>query len=141
MRSLDNSPRDYNRIPDTPVRTGNNMSVRSRKTPVSQALPPSPAESTERHRSTPSPMGAEEDRIMNGIVRGAPGDQSIFSEGKTPEQKQVNRRKSQFYGETFAQREPITSARERVSRESPIIADLRTNVIVSRKVVGQVARV
>lgn len=75
-------------------------------------------------------MTREERRITRNIERGAPGDQAIFSEGKTQEQKDLAKRKSQYYGDVFAHREPNNSARERVSRESPILADVRTNVIV-----------
>lgn len=98
-------------------------------------LPPSPADSDvimpqASPRGSPSAMTREERRITRNIERGAPGDQAIFSEGKTQEQKDLAKRKSQYYGDVFAHREPNNSARERVSRESPILADVRTNVIV-----------
>ena len=73
----------------------------------------------------------EEQRITRGINRGAPGDQAIFSDAKTPEQKELAKRKSQYYGDAFAYREPNSSARERISRESMIMCDIKTNVIVS----------
>jgi hypothetical protein len=99
-------------------------------------FPPSPAESDPiMHEASPraslSATTKEQRRITRNIDRGAPGDQAIFSEGKTQEQRELARRKSQFYGDVFAHREPNTSARERISRESPILADVRTNVIVS----------
>lgn len=99
-------------------------------------LPPSPAESDiamrdVSPRESPSATTREERRITRHIDRGAPGDQAIFSDAKTPERKELAKRKSQYYGEVFAHREPNSSARERVTRESMIIADIRTNVIVS----------
>ena len=105
-------------------------------------LPPSPADSgtTMRHASprgdpsitsSPSATTREEQRITRNIDRGTPGDQAIFSDAKTPEQRELAKRKSQYYGEVFATRESNSSARERVLRESPILADVRTNVIVS----------
>ncbi|KAH7361023.1 Tautomerase/MIF superfamily [Rhexocercosporidium sp. MPI-PUGE-AT-0058] len=98
-------------------------------------LPPSPAESDTAMRGespggSPSATIKEEHRITRHIDRGAPGDQAIFSEGKTPERKELAKRKSQYYGDVFAYRESNTSARERVTKESMIVADLRTNVIV-----------
>jgi len=99
-------------------------------------FPPSPADSDPMmHEASPrGSLGAttkEQRRITRNLERGAPGDQAIFSEGKTQEQRELARRKSQFYGDVFAYREPNTSARERISRESPVLADVRTNVIVS----------
>lgn len=85
----------------------------------------------ESPRGSPSATTREERRITRHIDRGAPGDQAIFSEGKTPERKELAKRKSQYYGNVFAYRESNTSARERVTKESMIVADVRTNVIVS----------
>jgi hypothetical protein len=100
-------------------------------------LPPSPADSDlimHHANATDIPCATtkEERRITRNIDRGAPGDQAIFSQGKTQEQKDLAKRKSQFYGDVFAAREPTNTARERVAKESPILADVRTNVIVSR---------
>jgi hypothetical protein len=82
-------------------------------------------------QGSPSATDREEQRITRNIDRGAPGDQAIFSDAKTPEQKELARKKSQYYNEVFATRESNASARERVTKESPILADVRTNVIVS----------
>ena len=108
-------------------------SVKSRFSLVQ--FPPSPADSDgamrqASPRGSPSPS-AEEQRILRSIDRGAPGDGAIFSDSKTPEQKHLAKRKSQYYNDVFSAREPNTSARDRVSKESPILADVRTNVIVS----------
>jgi len=109
--------------------------VRTRKSLASLAeLPPSPAGSDE---AEPIPMPRltatdnEADRITVPLERGTPGDQAIDSSRKTPEQRELARRKSQYYRDVFALREPANSARERVSRDSMVMADVRTNVIVS----------
>ncbi|TVY83267.1 hypothetical protein LSUE1_G002161 [Lachnellula suecica] len=96
-------------------------------------LPSSPADSgpTMPATSPSSTFSAEERRITRQIDRGAPGDQAIFSDRKTPEQKELARRKSQYYGDVFAHREPNSSARERVSKESMVMAEVKTNVIIS----------
>jgi hypothetical protein len=44
----------------------------------------------------------------------------------------LSRRKSQFYGEVFAYREPNVSARNRVHQFSVVTAEVKTNVIVCR---------
>jgi hypothetical protein len=81
--------------------------------------------------SSASATTREERRITRNIDRGSPGDQAIFSEAKTPQQRELARKKSQYYEDVFATREPSGSARERVTKESLIYADVRTNVIVS----------
>ncbi len=48
----------------------------------------------------------------------------------TSETRALNKKKSQFYGEVFAYRAPHTSARDRVTRDSIVMAELKTNVIV-----------
>jgi hypothetical protein len=97
-------------------------------------LPPSPADSDmsthERPSSSLSDCTAEETRLTRNIDRGAPGDQAIFSENKTPQQRQIAKKRSQYYQDTFAAREPNSSARERVSRDSMVLAEIKTNVIV-----------
>ena len=119
-----------------PIHTSEEVLLdRRRRDLISQLqLPPSPADSVELksdQMSSPSALVREEQRITRGINRGAPGDQAIFSDAKTPEQKELAKRKSQYYGDAFAYREPNSSARERISRESMITCDIKTNVIVS----------
>lgn len=109
---------------------------RKNRVPLIQLLPPSPADSDiamhhDSPRGSPSATDMEERRITRNIDRGTPGDQAIFSDAKTPEQKELAKKKSQYYNDVFASREPNASARERVTKESPILADVRTNVIVS----------
>jgi hypothetical protein len=94
-------------------------------------LPPSPADSDmSSHEQPSSPRTTEETRLTRNIDRGAPGDQAIFSENKSPRQREIARKRSQYYGDAFAAREPISSARERVSRDSMVLAEIKTNVIV-----------
>lgn len=108
------------------------INQRSRSVLSLAELPPSPAESDmETPLPTESPLSKKELRIIRPLNRGTPGDQAISSDSKSSQQKELAKQKSQFYRDAFAQREPITSARERVSRESMIIADVKTNVIVS----------
>lgn len=108
------------------------VAERKRKDTGQFVLPPSPADSMlNTNQNSPTAFAAEGNRLMRDIDRGAPGDQAIFSDLKTPEQKQLAKRKSQHYNDAFANRESNSSARERVLRESTVMADVRTNVIVS----------
>ncbi|CAG8979664.1 hypothetical protein HYALB_00003895 [Hymenoscyphus albidus] len=94
-------------------------------------LPPSPADSMAIPDLSPSSSQSELNRITRKIERGAPGDEAIFDQNKSPQQKELAKRKSQYYDGAFAYiRESASSARERISRESMIVADIRTNVIV-----------
>jgi hypothetical protein len=105
---------------------------RSFKDLVSQShLPPSPADSDsaddQMHPSAPT---MEQRRITRDITRGSPGDRESSPHTKSPEQRQLAKKRSQYYEDAFASREPMSSARERISRDSMIMADVRTNVIV-----------
>ena len=81
----------------------------------------------------PDESSEEESRLMRPMDRGAPGER--LREPSTPQQKEFARKKSQYYQEQFAYRESNTSAKERVTKDSMIMADVRTNVIVSVTVV------
>lgn len=118
---------------DDQERLRNNILGHPHKEKQTINLPSSPPHSA--IASLPQPpdtdvMTKEERRLTRNFDRGAPGDAAIFTEIKTPEQKQFARRRSQFYGEVFATRETNSSARERILKESIVMADVRTNVIV-----------
>jgi hypothetical protein len=106
---------------------------RTRRVVAVPNLPPSPAKSVMASSQSMGVSGSittEEKRLIRDLERGTPGDAAIFSAGKTPEQREISKKKSQFYGDAFAYRESNSSARERVLRESIVMADIRTNVIV-----------
>lgn len=116
---------------ELPLRMGKPVVVNGLRSQVSLIqLPPSPADSELNEMRVPAEPTAEERRITRPIDRGAPGDAAIFANKKTPEQTELAKRKSQYYQDAFAYRESNTSARERVSKDSMIMADVRTNVIV-----------
>ena len=96
--------------------------------------PPSPAdsESTDDQIPAPSVVTIDQPRLMRDVSRGSPGDQIIPSDAKSPEQTLLAKKRSQYFEDVFAFREPLSLARERVSRESMIMADIKTNVIVGR---------
>ncbi len=74
---------------------------------------------------------ADEDPIARPLMRGTPGDGGLMAMvQRGPEENQQFRRKASFYGDVFAYRESITSTRDRVARESFVMAEVTTNVIV-----------
>ena len=88
---------------------------------------PSPLLNTD-HNQTRAPSRQKEN--FNEVDRGAPGDASLIAMvQREPSEVKRARQKSSFYGEVFAYREP-TTPKDRVARESPITAEIKTNVIV-----------
>ncbi|KAL8933602.1 MAG: hypothetical protein Q9211_005689 [Gyalolechia sp. 1 TL-2023] len=73
----------------------------------------------------------DEKSISGPYGRGSPGDAALIAMvNKDPASTDLSRRKSQFYGEVFAYREPNVTARDRVNRYSVIACEVKTNVIV-----------
>jgi hypothetical protein len=135
-RTFDTMSHSYETADEFPIYKDKAILVEgTRKESIPQnRMPPSPADSDPVEDSpifTPS-LKKDEKRLTRNVDRGAPGDKRIFSPAKTPQQEELSRRRSQFYDDAFAYRESNYSARERVSRESMVMADVRTNVIVSR---------
>ncbi|KAL8785616.1 MAG: hypothetical protein Q9213_003270 [Squamulea squamosa] len=102
----------------------------------------SPAKSTfsfaDEVDQKPMPLSASEkpdmidERQLSGPYgRGSPGDAALMAMvNKDRASTDLSRRKSQFYSEVFAYREPNLTTRDRVHRYSIITAEVKTNVIV-----------
>ncbi|KAL8801801.1 MAG: hypothetical protein Q9182_004208 [Xanthomendoza sp. 2 TL-2023] len=79
------------------------------------------------------PSLIDETQISGPYGRGSPGDAALIAMvNKDRASTDLSRRKSQFYSEVFAYREPNLTVRDRVHRYSIITAEVKTNVIVSR---------
>lgn len=100
----------------------------------------SPAHSSFSFEECPpkSPRGVQEgdslvDRknITRAIEWGAPGEKKELdaTEGLTRTHK--SKRRTQYYDGQFNERDTTGPARERITKDSPIVAELKTNVIVS----------
>ncbi|KAL8939805.1 MAG: hypothetical protein Q9216_003156 [Gyalolechia sp. 2 TL-2023] len=100
----------------------------------------SPAKSTFSFADETEPMAMQtsfksdlidEKSISGPHGRGSPGDAALMAMvNKDRASTDLSRRKSQFYSEVFAYREPNVTARERVNRYSIITCEVKTNVIV-----------
>jgi hypothetical protein len=76
-------------------------------------------------------MTAEEQRLTRDVKHGAPGDPSPTSSKKSDDQQLTNKKRSQYYDDIFNARGANCSVRDRVLRESVVMAEVKTNVIVS----------
>jgi len=77
-------------------------------------------------------ISPRESDLMVPISRGTPGDDSFFSPARpqTRAQKELNKRKSQYYNHVFDDREKNGLAKERAAAECMVVVELQTNVIV-----------
>ena len=83
------------------------------------------------HNTKPSVSPKGEKQVVRHVDRGAPGDAALAAMvQRGPEDTDRARQRSKFYGEVFAYREANSSVKERVTRESMVMAELKTNVIV-----------
>ena len=97
----------------------------------------SPAESAFSFFDESSPHAMSTSDLMEDrtrarpIDRGTPGE-STYASINTGNQQQteLRRNKSQYYTEVFSYREPNLSPRDRISKDSVITAEIKTNVIV-----------
>lgn len=76
------------------------------------------------------PQLTEMDELMQPITRRPPGDTlkpAAFTMGRA----ELSRRKTHYYEEAFSGRCAIDTIRERIQGDSMVVAELKTNVIVS----------
>ena len=73
----------------------------------------------------------EERARAKTLERGTPGESTYASINPgNQNQSELRRNKSQYYTEVFSYREPNLSPRDRISKDSVITAEIKTNVIV-----------
>jgi hypothetical protein len=82
-----------------------------------------------------SRQGSDKAADFDNVKVARPTSHGVVAERKSSiipvHQKAAPRKLSQYYQEKFALRDDSTAARERVTKDAPIVAELRTNVIVS----------
>ena len=83
--------------------------------------------------SSTMPTSFDRKHIDRAIERDTPGGGSMIKRNQSSKDgSEAGRRRSQFYGEVFAYREPNLSTKERIYRNSMITAQVKTNVIVRK---------
>lgn len=125
---------EYHQHPDDHLpRSQNDPSThRIKKLPRLPPLSPSPGLDLEFAPITASNgTNAGDLDIKWHSTRSLSLDHLMPPETQIQERREMSKRRSQYYEDVFAYREPHLSARERISRDSMVVADLRTNVIVS----------
>jgi hypothetical protein len=104
--------------------------------PIGDHLSPSPSTFSFDGQNSPPKSVQDSDQAVGfddaRLTR--PASRGVLAEKQspnTPFQKVAPRKRAQYFEEQFAYKDDTSSARERVSKDSPIVAELRTNVIVS----------
>lgn len=93
------------------------------------STPPSPAPSL--HSSKPQVRNGVDEIIMNSPVdRGLPAEEAVTTRSRTPLERELAKKRSQYYNEVFAARDASITPSEQICRESVIIVEVKTNVIV-----------
>ncbi|CAF9918659.1 hypothetical protein IMSHALPRED_004369 [Imshaugia aleurites] len=101
----------------------------------------SPAESAFSFFDEGSPHAMSTSNLMEErarsrpMERGTPGE-STYTAINTgnQDQNELRRNKSQYYTEVFSYREPNLSPRDRISKDSVITAEIKTNVIITDEI-------
>lgn len=116
-----------------PRRAGKNLTGKYDKNPISPSQSTFSFDNEEPAQAgvTFKPNMFDETQISRKFDRNVPKDSALVSTVKRDQQEtNLSRRKSQFYSEVFAYREPNISARNKILQYSIITAEVKTNVIV-----------
>ncbi|KAI6246122.1 hypothetical protein HI914_05360 [Erysiphe necator] len=115
--------------PPSPTRS---CARRVKLTMLHSGLPPSPVDSHGGIFDQNSATLLEEKRLTREITRGTPGDKKRAMDIRSPHERDLARKRSQYYENAFAvDPKPAFTARDRVLRESFIMAEIKTNVIIN----------
>jgi len=89
-------------------------------------------------KSSPAPKEHKSVEVLrSNVSRGGSNGLSSASElEKSWQNKELSKRNSQFFDQAFAVRQPYNSARDRVTRDSMIVVELRTSCCVCSEQIG-----
>ncbi|KAL9102272.1 MAG: hypothetical protein Q9163_002564 [Psora crenata] len=83
------------------------------------------------HTTIKIPADMGEKVITREIERGTPGEVGVASKTtQPPQEREITKKRSQYYTEVFTCRQSALNPRERVHKGSIIIAEIKTNVII-----------
>ena len=104
-------------------------------TPISRGkgkMSPAPAKRFENKRSVSTPPEITDENHNPGSSKSTLGELPPWTSlGHSWNRQQWSKKKSQYYGEAFAVREPNNTARDRITSDSLITAEIRLNCGVS----------
>lgn len=99
---------------------------------INGRLSPAPGKFMNLQRAQSTPPNLTDDSCFRSLTRGTVGD---LPDARNLEQTwsrlHLSKKKSQYYNDAFAYRETNNSARERVARDSVILAEVKLNFCVS----------
>ena len=121
-------------VNDFPIPSGHSFTVAKRDqglvSPTQSSFTFSEEDQQPHAISTPCTMPSTP--IIRDMDRGTPGEggSRAPSVNGYAEQKELGRKRSQYFADSLACREPVMNFRDRVHKDSVIMADVKTNVIV-----------
>lgn len=93
---------------------------------------PAPKRILDRKRDIATPSESTDENHLQKSTRIHAGDLPSASALTTAwDRQQFSKKRSQYYGEVFAYREPHNTAKDRVVRDSMIVAEIKLNCKVS----------
>ena len=94
---------------------------------------PAPGKFMNVQRAQSTPPQFTDDSRFRSLTRGTVGDlPDAQSLEQTWSRRHLSKKRSQYYSEAFAYREPSNTAKDRVVRDSVILAEVKLNCCVSR---------
>lgn len=101
-------------------------------TPANGHISPPSGRFMSQGRAQSTPPQLTNDSRFRSLSRGTVGDLPDASSLERSWSKlRLSKKRSQYYSDTFAIREPNDPAKERVARDSVVVADLKLNCCVS----------
>ena len=93
---------------------------------------PTPNKVLESQRAASTPPEVTNENYLRAASKILAGDLPTASHLATAwDRQQLSKKRSQYYGEVFAYREPHNTAKDRVARDSIIMAEVKLNCKVS----------
>ncbi|PGH26455.1 hypothetical protein AJ80_01768 [Polytolypa hystricis UAMH7299] len=73
--------------------------------------------------------GGDSNSLTKELSRGTPTDGSVTASlKKSPSQQEMAKKRSQYFDEVFASREPYNTPRHRVNQDSIVVVEIKTNI-------------
>lgn len=84
-----------------------------------------------KRASSPLPAIKIDDHLKSSSIARSPHLPSAVNLATSWDRQQLSKKRSQYYGEIFAYREPHNTAKDRVTRDAVIVADIKFSGHVS----------
>ena len=99
---------------------------------INGRLSPAPGKFMDLQRAQSTPPHFTDDSRFRSLTRGTVGDlPNVDNLEKSWSRLHLSKKRSQYYSDAFAYREPNNTAKDRVARDSVILAEVKLNCCVS----------